>query len=443
MRRYFGIILAVVIVLAVLIGLAAVEQLSGNRPPESEADPLRSGYNPGPTGTRAFYQLLEESGHQVARWRESYSALEGQAKGATLVVVGPFQTRQDLPPDEAKALQSWVAAGGQALIVSRTPRAQFGDPAISAKTQAVAWNVDPDRLVDEKSDVLIAQPTQLTRDIRGLAVSRLAARMTFLPPPAEAQKSEADQERGGDQARGEDQTSEDDEDKEAEQKVRLKAPVVHLGDGDGAVLADFDYGLGRVIFLSDPFVIANGGIGRGANLRLALNLVEALGGRHRRLFFDEYHHGYRSGSNPLVNYFRGTPAPWLLGQGLLLASLILYSFGRRFARPLPLPQVDRHSPLEFVGSMANLQQVAQARDLAIENIYPRFKARLCRALGISGRARPEEIAAHLSRRHPNVPEAELRQVLSESERTLAGASLDDHRLIALVSAMRRISARFR
>jgi hypothetical protein len=79
--------------------------------------------------------------------------------------------------------------------------------------------------------------------------------------------------------------------------------------------------------------------------------------------------------------------PWLLLQGLLLTLLIAFSIGKRFARPLPLPQVDRHSPLEFVGSMANLQQVAQARDLALENIYPRFKASLCRRLGLSSRAR--------------------------------------------------------
>lgn len=176
---------------------------------------------------------------------------------------------------------------------------------------------------------------------------------------------------------------------------------------------------------------------------LALNLVQALGGRHRRIFFDEYHHGYYSESNPLLVYFSGTSVPWVLGQALLLAALIAYSYGRRFARPLPLPQVDRHSPLEFVGSMANLQQVAHARDLALENIYPRFKARLCRALGVSVRAQPEEIAAHLNRRRLGLSETELYQTLVASERALAGEQLDDQRLISLVSAMRRISAQLR
>src|SRR5262249_57909189 len=96
----------------------------------------------------------------------------------------------------------------------------------------------------------------------------------------------------------------------------LYAPVIHLGDKDGAALADFTYGEGRVIFLSDPFVVANNGIARGGNLTLAMNILRSMGSPERRILFDEFHHGYHTGGNPLVNYFRGTSAPWLLLQGL-------------------------------------------------------------------------------------------------------------------------------
>ena len=232
----------------------------------------------------------------------------------------------------------------------------------------------------------------------------------------------------------------------APQKIKMKnirrrslyAPVIHLGDKDGAALADFTYGEGRVIFLSDPFVAANNGIARGANLTLTLNILRSMGAPNRKIFFDEFHHGYHSESNPLVNYFRGTPAPWLLLQGLGLSLLILYTYGRRFARPMPLPQIDRHSPLEFVGSMANLQQTAQARELALENIYPRFKAKLCRRLGLSSRAPKDEIIASARRRRLPISEIELRQTLSDAELTLAGEQIDDARLVTLVSRMRRI-----
>jgi hypothetical protein len=163
-----------------------------------------------------------------------------------------------------------------------------------------------------------------------------------------------------------------------------------------------------------------------------------MGAHNRRILFDEFHHGYHSESNPLVNYFRGTPVPWLLLQGLGLSLLIIYTYGRRFARPLPLPQNDRHSPLEFVGSMANLQQAAQARELALENIYPRFKANLCRRLGLSSRATKDEIIAVARRRRLPISEIELRQTLSDAELTLAGEQTDDARLLALVARMRRI-----
>lgn len=459
MRRYLGIIVTIVIVLAVLVGLNAISFVKLEQPPETEREPLRSSYNAGPTGTRAFYQLLEESGYQTTRWREKYEALSRQAQNATLIIIGPFQATPELPTNEAEALKEWIASGGRALIISRAPQAQFSDPAISAKPTAAAnpFETNPDHLVDERSDVLIAQPTALTRNTRGLAISHLATRLTFKQPaaakadakagpPPEAvgqvtvRPSENDKKAENEEATQHEDDQSGDEDMP---DTALTTPVVHLGDSDGAVLADFDYGEGRVIFLSDPFVVANQGIARGTNLTLALNLVEALGGQKRRIFFDEYHHGYHSASNPLLTYFRGTPVPWLLLQGLLLALMVVYSAGRRFARPLPLPQVDRHSPLEFVGSMANLQQVAQARDLALENIYPRFKARLCRALGISVRARPEEIAAHLNRRRLRISEHELRQTLIESERALAGTPLDDHRLVVLVATMRRISTQLK
>ena len=448
MRRYFGIIIIVVIVLAVLVGLSLVGQMQLERPPENEMSPRRSSYNSGPTGTRAFYQLLEESGYQTARWRDRYTALAHDAENAILIIIGPFASERELPSNEAETLQGWIAAGGHALIISRFPRAQFGDFTIRAKPHPKAdlLETNPDKLVDEHSDLLIAQPTTVTRHVRGLAISRLATRLTF-EPTSTAQTEPSPEASSGITVRADKST----EEKDAKEKTSneeawettLTSPVVHLGDSEGAVLADFDYGAGRVVFLSDPFVVANNGLARGSNLQLALNLVESLGGRKRRIFFDEYHHGYQSASNPLVIYFRGTPMFWLLGQGLLLALLIAYSAGRRFARPLPLPQVDRHSPLEFVGSMANLQQVAQARDLALENIYPRFKAKLCRALGVSVRARPEEIVAYLHRRRLKISENELRQTLIESERALAGAPLDDHRLVTLVSTMRRISAQLK
>lgn len=448
MRRYLGIIISIVLALVVIVALSAAGNLDFDRPPESEKEPIRSSYNSGPTGTRAFYQLLEESGTPVVRLREDFRSLTVQAsnaKDAMLVVVGPFNPNLDITGEEALAMQNWIAAGGTALIVSRYPQSQFGDPMIQSRIheQNPPWSAPAETLVDPNSDQLIAQPTELTRNLRGLELTTLAARIKFELPDIEEEEAAAIA-TPSPTATPSPVPAENAEQPEDRCDPFLYAPVIHLGDKDGAVLADFRYCKGRLIFLSDPFVIANNGIARGSNLTLAMNLVRALSagenGQRRKIFFDEFHHGYRSQINPLVNYIKGTPVPWLLLQGLLLSLLIAFSFGKRFARPLPRPQIDRHSPLEFVGSMANLQQVARARDLALENIYPRFKAALCRRLGLSSRAKTEDIIASLRRQNLKIDEIEVRQTLSDAEVTLAGEKIDDAQLVKLVAKMRRILA---
>jgi Domain of unknown function (DUF4350) len=429
MRRYIAGVVTIVLVIAILVGMSAAGAIEFDRPVENEFAPNRSTYNSGQTGTRALYQLLEESGTPVARWRSHYSSLYTEGKDSILVIIGPFPSGQKISEEEAIVLQSWISTGGRALIISRSPIEQFGDPAVRAKEpeKLHAQDATPEQFIDQESDRLIAQPTELTRKVRGLAFSNFSSRMSFHNRVDGAGRTA--------KAAPPDDTGEE---KEEYSAPALYAPVIHLGDKDGAALADFTYGEGRIIFLSDPFVVANNGIARGGNLTLAMNMLRSMGSPDRRIFFDEFHHGYYEGGNPLVNYFRGTPAPWLLLQGLGLSLLIVYTYSRRFARPLPLPQVPRHSPLEFVGSMANLQQAAQARELALENIYPRFKAGLCRRLGLSSRASRDEIVAGARRRRLAISEIELRQTLSDAEMTLAGEPIDDARLLALVSRMRRI-----
>lgn len=445
MRRYLGIMISIVLALGVIIALSAAGNVDFDRPSENEREPIRSSYNSGPTGTRAFYQLLEESGTPVFRFRDDFKSLAEKAPKAVLVIVGPFNPNLDIPYDEAFALQRWIAAGGNALIISRYPQSQFGDPMVQSKVigENLPWTAPPETLVNPKSDELIAQPTELTRNLRGLQLTELAARIKFEPPEIEEDEDEAVTPTPSPSPTATPApVTDSSQSTNAPCEPFLYAPVVHLGDKNGAVLVDFKYCEGRLMFLSDPFAIANNGIGRGSNLTLAMNLVRALSkgenGQQRKIFFDEFHHGYRSQINPLVSYVRGTPVPWLLLQGLLISLLLIFSVGKRFARPLPMPQVDRHSPLEFVDSMANLQQVARARDLALENIYPRFKTTLCRRLGLSSRAKTDDIIASLRRRNLPIDEIEVRQTLSDAELTLSGEKIDDAQLVKLVGRMRNI-----
>ena len=460
MRRHFGLIATIGLALLILIGLSLAGNVELYQEGESELAPKRSSFNAGPTGTRAFYQLLEESGQRVNRWRERFSELKNKAPNGILILVGPFPNDTLVTDDDLKALQQWIEAGGRALVVSRAPQEQLGSHTVVANPPSTAPDAKAtaEQIVNTHSDELFRQPTSITRDLHGLALSGFAARIVSPSQPEDAAQPAASVEikpEASDTAAPPTPSPtpspttttatpiSDDEIESLnalDDLFILPTPVVHLGDDKGAVLADYDYGKGRLIVLTDPFVIANHGLARGGNLQLARNLLRELGAAARPLLFDEYHHGYRSETNGLIGYFRGTPFWWALGQILLLSGLVIVSLGKRFARPLPLPQTDRHSPLEFVSSMASLQQAAAAHDLALENIYPKFKARLCRRLGLSLRARTDDIADALRASPRFAPFAErLLQVMQTSEQGLKGAALTDAQLIETVRAIRTLN----
>src|SRR5688572_4895610 len=191
MRRNFAGLITVIVVIFALIMMSMVGSLDFDPPSENELAPNRSTYNSGPTGTRALYQLLEESGTPVSRWRSHYSQLQAQGNDAILVIIGPFLSGQQISAEDTFMLQDWLSSGGRALIISRSPIEQFADSAIRSKSskKTSVGTATPEQYIDEDSDLLIAQPTELTRELRGLALSEFASRISF-HPEEEAGKAE-------------------------------------------------------------------------------------------------------------------------------------------------------------------------------------------------------------------------------------------------------------
>ena len=99
------------------------------------------------------------------------------------------------------------------------------------------------------------------------------------------------------------------------------------------------------------------------HVQLAINLVSPVEGM---IAFDEFHQAMRNAERFCWLLCRYPVLP-IAGQ-IVLLSWQFYDARRRFGRPLPLPRVDRRSSLEFVASMAELQQRARAYDLAIETL---------------------------------------------------------------------------
>jgi len=116
---------------------------------------------------------------------------------------------------------------------------------------------------------------------------------------------------------------------------------------------------------------------------------------------------------------------------------VVWTRGRRFARPLPAPHVDRRSKLEFVASMAELQLRARAYDLAVENIYGRTRRALARYGGVAADAPPQELAARVAARSGRDARG-LEALLRECEDAMAGTPLSARRALALVAQLREL-----
>jgi hypothetical protein len=452
MKSRLLIFLSVVLLVVVLAALNAASYVRVEREKETELLPDRSTLNSGGTGTRALFEYLREGGADVVRWGHPMSALSGPEKPESLVIVGP--TRHAVEAREAVAIVGWVSAGGRLVVIDRDPNPQL-------LPQVGRWRVFAQMVEFPDSDsdpfdaenmtrgvplLAPAQPTALTRNVAEVTRSRFASRLqifhadaTTPQPRIVAAGPRVAGDREDVRSPASDEPPPPPPPRTAPDKAPdTHAPVVHLRDGRagaGALVVDYAYGRGRIVVLSDPYVVSNAGLNRADNLFLAANVV--TGGRKGRVAFDEFHQGYGETQNQLFAYLRGTPILWMFGQGALVALALVWTRGRRFARPVPAPRPDRRSKLEFVSSMAELQQSARAYDLAVENVYQRTRRALARYAGLPATATPAQLAGRVAARSGR-DRARLETLLRDCEEAAAGVPLNARRALRLVRDLREL-----
>jgi hypothetical protein len=162
-----------------------------------------------------------------------------------------------------------------------------------------------------------------------------------------------------------------------------------------------------------------------------------LAARGGLIAFDEYHQGRGATKSAFATYFAGTPVLAIGAQIALLTLLIVWTNARRFGRPLPLPQVDRRSSLEFVASMAELQERARAYDLAIENIYTRTRRVLARYAGVDYNSPRTEIAARIASRS-SIDAHRLEVLMRQCEEVINGQQINWRQSVDLVRRLREL-----
>jgi len=424
-------ILTFVIIVGLLVLLSSLTYVKEDKSADFEFAPNRSTYHSGPTGLRALHDFLNESGYKVIRWRETPQRLLSDSGKlvTTFVVVG--QTQMPFTSVEAEALRKWVERGGRFVLIDRRPDIQL-------MARSAGWSInrkefefptidinpgDQKQMTDKVVALQPVQPTVLTSNITSVLPSRFASRLEVQPRHDERIDDYSETESEPEMPVA-----------EATSSSASAAPVVHLADGGGALLVDYSYGLGKIVILSDPYLVANGGIKLNDNLQLAINILTAHGGL---VAFDEYHQGRGITQSGLASYFAGTPVLAIALQIALLVLLVLWTNARRFGRPLPLPQVDRRSSLEFVASMAELQERSCAYDLAIENIYMRTRRILVRYAGMDYKSSRSEIAARVASRS-SLEAHKLETLMRQCEEAINGEQINWRQSIDLVRRLREV-----
>lgn len=415
----------------VLIGLNAASYTQKEKTLDTEFSPNRSTFNAGATGTQAFYTLLSETGRKVTRWQEPPAALLTAKANAPAVFVVTGALKREFTSPEVENLLRWVSEGGRLVLIDRAPPEGLvtttANWQISFKSpeQAGLAPVDPTnqkQMTGTTPAVKPVQPTILTQSVNAIQPSRFAASIDFQRYRDTASPTN-----------------------EAVEMVPLGtdnvgspsefAPLVHFAAGDKNLVVEAPYGGGRIVYLSDPYVVSNGGISLVDNAQLAINMVAAGG---RTVAFDEFHQGYGKDNNRFLQFFAGTPVIPIFFQAVILVGLVLFSQSRRFARPVPEPEPDRLSKLEYVAAMAELQGRTKAYDLAIENIYNEFRRRSARYFGLDNHtAKSSEIAAMIAERG-GLDRSKVAETMHQCEEIIRGEPTNKKEVVRLADDLRTI-----
>ncbi len=452
MKQKLLIFLALIFLILLLVGLNAATYVQKEKIADTEFAPNRSTYNSGSTGTQAFYTLLSETGRNVTRWQSSLETLRSDSKDrpTVFVMIGPL--RRALTDAENTHLMEWVSAGGTLILIDREPpvdllvttsqwKLSVSPPATPAADVYVVDPTDQKQMTADRPAQKPVLPSRFARGVNAVQASRLATLIKLdryddvMSPKSGLSSGEGNG--VGTASPTPDDTDYRDQTQSADE-INFQAPLVHIGDAEKGILIEAPFSEGRVIVLSDPYIVANNGINLVDNAQLAINLVTSQPGV---IAFDEYHHGYGANNNRLLQYFEGTPVIAIFLQCGLVIALIFLSQSRRFARSIPEPEPDRLSKLEYVSAMAELQQRTRAYDLAIENIYTDFRRRVTALVGLDNTtAKRKEIAERIAERIRG-DARDLEDLMFRCEDVIHGEPIGKKDTIAIIERLRDIEER--
>lgn len=168
---------------------------------------------------------------------------------------------------------------------------------------------------------------------------------------------------------------------------QLKAgEEVDLGDRFGAVVWEKNYGKGKAIFATTPYLAANAYQDNLSNFKYLAKLVSNKG---NVVFVDEYIHGYKDasvrkseGEGDLFSYLAKTPLLPMLVQAIAFLGVLIWAQNRRFGKPETDETPEVNNSQAYIQALAGVLQKADKNDFVVEMLGSYEQLQLQKALGL-------------------------------------------------------------
>ena len=411
-------IIAIIVLLLVFIAgglLLGGHDRNTSRQVGADTTPDPSIYNDRAPGSKGFFAWVQKEGYQEQVWRQPWDRLD-QSHASFLMVIDPQvadasatltggQQEADsdqtaLAASDAAALQSWIAHGHTALLLtSQLPsgHANGKSGALDTFADALGIFVDPLQSPGARTEFAPQQPTQDTQGILSLH-SRAPARIRQARPTG----------------------------------------VTLFGDGAGPLVMTLSQGKGRLFIVADGAFASNENFGRSENPRFVANLLAHYAAPGATVLFDEYHHGDATlSAGATVWNVLGWPLQLAIIQLGLACVVLVGVLAVRFGAPIPLLRGVSRTSGEYVTSLAGLYQRARASTTALDTLYRGFLRDLCARLALAPDVNLERLAEMASLRGQTDRER-LRRLLVACEERLDAGRVTEAELVDLVRRMERV-----
>jgi Domain of unknown function (DUF4350) len=167
---------------------------------------------------------------------------------------------------------------------------------------------------------------------------------------------------------------------------KYKSGKTALEDNFGAVVWEKQYGKGKVIFSTTPYIAANA---YQDNLNNFNYLAELVANKNHLLLVDEYIHGYkdvdvkqRQGEGDIFSYLLKTPLFPAFVQACILLSVLILALNRRFGQANAISTQIVDNSEAYIQALASVLNKANASEFVVEMIGKEEQLRLQKSLGL-------------------------------------------------------------